>query len=130
MLAFQVPANFNEPSHALMRAVAAEGPWSAKLDGVRNIVLGSVEGYYQSLEPLASHLDIWQTVYLHVLEGEDAVYRWVSGTGLRPFLGALEGEEREAYVAEYKSRLRLAYPMRPSGKVLFPFQRLFVVAKR
>jgi trans-aconitate 2-methyltransferase len=128
--AFQVPANFNEPSHKLMRDVAADGPWASKLAKVRNIVLGSSQGYYELLEPLSSSLDIWQTTYLQVLSGDDAVYRWVSGTGLRPFVGALEGEEREAFIAEYKSRLATAYPMRASGKTLFPFQRLFVVAKR
>ena len=82
------------------------------------------------LEPLAAHLDIWQTTYLQVLAGDDAVLRWVSGTGLRPFVNALEGAEREAYIAEYKKRLDQAYPIRPSGKTLFPFQRLFVVARR
>lgn len=130
VLAFQVPVNFNEPSHRLMRDVAAEGPWAGKLANVRNIVLGSDRGYYELLEPLSSGLDIWQTSYLQVLAGEDAVYRWVSGTGLRPFVSALEGAERDAYIAEYKRRLNQAYPMRQSGKVLFPFQRLFVVARR
>jgi len=130
VLAFQVPANFNEPSHKLMRDVAASGLWSAKLKDVRNIVLGTEKGYYETLEPLSAHLDIWQTTYLQVLSGEDAVYRWVSGTGLRPFLEALDAQERDAYTREYKARLNEAYPLRASGKTLFPFQRLFVVAKR
>ncbi|HEX4295861.1 MAG TPA: trans-aconitate 2-methyltransferase [Rhizomicrobium sp.] len=130
VLAFQVPANFNEPSHRLMRDVAAGGLWSGKLRGVRNIVLGTEQGYYEMLEPLASHLDIWQTTYLQVLSGEDAVFRWVSGTGLRPFLEALDAQEREAYSREYKTRLNQAYPTRANGKTLFPFQRLFVVARR
>src|ERR1700754_899631 len=55
VFAFQVPANFHEPSHKLMRDVAAAGPWAAKLQGVRNIVLGSAQGYYEMLEPLTSH---------------------------------------------------------------------------
>jgi trans-aconitate 2-methyltransferase len=130
VLAFQVPANFNEPSHKLMRDVAAQGPWAQKLHGVRNMVLGSARAYYEMLEQRASHLDIWRTEYLQVLDGEDPVLRWVSGTGLRPFVNALEGEERAAFVAAYKARLNEAYPMRKSGKTLFPFQRLFVVARR
>jgi trans-aconitate 2-methyltransferase len=130
MFAFQVPTNFNEPSHQLMRDVAAEGPWGAKLKNVRNIVLGTAKGYYEMLEPHAASLDIWETEYLQLLTGEDAVYRWVSGSGLRPFVNALNGGEREAFIAEYKKRLNVAYPLRASGKVLFPFKRLFVVAKR
>ncbi|MGD0143540.1 MAG: methyltransferase domain-containing protein, partial [Rhizomicrobium sp.] len=29
--AFQMPCNFNEPSHTLIRAVADNGPWAARL---------------------------------------------------------------------------------------------------
>lgn len=129
-LGFQVQVNFNEPSHKLMRDVAADGPWAPKLKNVRNMVLGRAEHYYEVLEPVTATLDIWQTSYLQVLTGDDAVFRWVSGTGLRPFLNALEAGEREGFVAEYKKRLAEAYPMRASGKTLFPFQRLFVVATR
>lgn len=130
VLAFQVPTNFNEPSHRLMRDVAAEGPWAAKLKDVRNLVLGTAKGYYDMLEPHAASLDIWESEYLQVFTGEDPVYRWVSGSGLRPFVNALAGAEREDFVADYKRRLAAAYPMRASGKTLFPFKRLFVVARR
>lgn len=130
VLAFQVPTNFNEPSHRLMRDVAAEGPWSTKLKDVRNLVLGTAQGYYDMLEPHAASLDIWESEYLQVFTGEDPVYRWVSGSGLRPFVNALAGAEREDFVADYKRRLAAAYPMRASGKTLFPFKRLFVVARR
>jgi len=130
VLAFQVPGNFDAPSHALIRDVAAGGPWAAKLRDVRNLVPGSMQGYYEILEPHTSHLDIWETEYLQVLSGEDAVFRWVSGTGLRPFLDALDGAEREDFVREYKARLDRAYPPRASGKTLFPFRRIFAVARR
>jgi trans-aconitate 2-methyltransferase len=130
VFAFQVPANFNEPSHRLMREVAAEGPWADKLKNVRNISLGTATGYYDMLEMHSSSLDIWESEYLQVFTGDDPVYRWVSGSGLRPFVNALDGEERERFIAAYKERLVKAYPMRASGKTLFPFKRLFVVAKK
>jgi trans-aconitate 2-methyltransferase len=129
-LAFQVPCNFDAPSHKLIRDVAAEGPWGSKLRNVRNLTLGTPRFYYDILEPLSAALDIWETEYLQVLEGEDAVYRWVSGTGLRPFVQALEGAERDAFVADYKQRVNAAYPLRASGKVLFPFKRLFAIARK
>lgn len=130
VLAFQVPANFYAESHALMREVAGEPRWGARLQQVRGIAPGSARGYYDMLAPHAASLDIWETEYLQVLEGEDPVYRWVSGTGLRPYLDALAGEEREAFIAQYKARLLSAYRQRPDGKTLFPFQRLFVIAVR
>jgi trans-aconitate 2-methyltransferase len=127
-LAFQVPVNFDAPSHRLMRQVASEPRWRETLSAVREIEKGEAKTYYTMLEPHAVLLDIWQTEYLQALKGEDAVYRWVSGTGLRPFLEALQGDGREAFIALYKQKLDEAYPPRKSGVTLFPFQRLFVVA--
>ena len=128
VFAFQVPANFDAPSHALMRDIAANGPWAAKLKNIRNIGVLSPARYYDILAPLSATLDIWETEYLQVLEGDDPVHRWVQATGLRPFTDALQGEEREAFLTAYKSALRAAYPKRGDGKTLFPFKRLFAVA--
>ena len=128
--AFQVPRNFDAPSHALMRAVADEGPWAVKLRNVRKPNVLSPEAYFDLLSPLAASLNIWETIYLQVMEGDDPVYRWVSGTGLRPFAQALPESEGEAYITEYRRRLREAYPARADGKTLFPFRRLFVIARR
>ena len=130
IFAFQVPVNFNAPSHVLLRETAADPRWKQKLAHVRETARGVAENYYDILKPQASTLDIWRTEYLQVLEGEDAVYRWVSGTALRPYVQALDGAEGEAFVALYKQKLNAAYPHRADGTTLFPFQRLFVVAVR
>ncbi|MGN6516756.1 MAG: trans-aconitate 2-methyltransferase [Rhizomicrobium sp.] len=128
VFAFQVPNNQYAPSHVLMRETANAGPWAAKLRNVRGIFVERAQDYYDMLAPHALSIDIWTTEYLHVLQGEDAVFKWVSGTGLRPFLDALEANEREAFTHAYKAKLNAAYPSRPDGKTLFPFSRLFAVA--
>ncbi|HEY7978331.1 MAG TPA: trans-aconitate 2-methyltransferase [Rhizomicrobium sp.] len=129
VFAFQVPNNQYSPSHTLMRDVAAQGPWAEKLANVRGIFVEKLQTYFDILAPHAASLDIWTTEYLHVLEGEDAVFKWVRGTGLRPFLDALNEDERAVFTREYKARLNVAYPRRADGKTLFPFSRLFAVAK-
>lgn len=129
-LAFQVPRNFESPSHVLMRDVASAGPWAEKVAAARERHVLSPEAYFDILVPLSTSLDIWETTYLQVLDGDDPVLAWVSGTGLRPFMQPLEEEERKAFIAQYRARLRDAYPRRLDGKTLFPFQRLFVVASR
>ena len=129
-LAFQVPRNFDAPSHVLMREVANSGPWAAKLANARQVNVLSPDSYFDILAPLTRSLDIWETMYLHVLEGDDPVLTWVSGTGLRPFVQPLDTQQRDRFVAEYRARLREAYPRRADGKTLLPFQRLFVVAQR
>ena len=62
------------------------------------------------LAPHASHVDIWETEYLQALEGDDAVFRWVSGTALVPFRETLDGAMREEFFAAYRRRLAEAYP--------------------
>jgi trans-aconitate 2-methyltransferase len=118
------------PSHVLMRATAAGGPWATKLANIREVAVLTAEAYHAILKPHAVSVDIWETEYLHVLSGEDAVYHWVSGTGLRPFVQALAADERERFIADYKARLNGAYPRQPDGTTLFPFKRLFAVARR
>lgn len=130
ILAFQVPRNFEEPCHTLIRDVAANGPWRDRLLDVQdwwNVL--APEDYYDILEPCCDDIDIWETRYLQRLDGKDAIYEWMSGTGLRPFAAALEGDEREAFLAEYRRRLAIAYPPRASGVTLYPFRRLFCVAR-
>jgi trans-aconitate 2-methyltransferase len=132
VLAVQMPRNFAAPSHRLMRETAADGPWRERLSGVlRTEPVLPPERYYDLLAPLAAELDLWETEYLHVLGGETPVLDWVKGTGLRPLLDALtDADERAAFTARYQERLARAYPRRSDGRTLFPFRRLFLVAKR
>jgi len=131
VFAFQVPRNFDEPCHTLIHDVAANGPWAPFLESLpdRPGALAP-EAYVDILEPHFPHIDIWETQYLQVLAGHDAVYSWMLGTGLRPFRNALEGDMREAFLQEYRKRVGEIYPMRKSGLTLYPFQRLFCVARK
>jgi trans-aconitate 2-methyltransferase len=131
-LAVQMPRNFAAPSHRLMRETAVEAPWGDGLRGLlRTEPVLPPAGYFDLLAPLASKLDLWETEYLHVLEGETPVLDWVKGTGLRPLLDALTDEkERAAFIARYQARLAEAYPRRYDGRTLFPFRRLFLIARK
>jgi trans-aconitate 2-methyltransferase len=82
------------------------------------------------LNPLCAQLDIWHTVYNHVMAGPDAVVEWFKGSGLRPFLAPLDDAMRRGFLAEYTGRIAQAYPPRHDGRVLLRFPRLFIVAMR
>jgi trans-aconitate 2-methyltransferase len=133
--AMQVPANFDAPSHALMREAAAAHPASDRLRQVLSRV-GSAEpaDYVEDLSVLGCEVDAWETTYQHILDPEGAqaspVLEWVRATGLRPALEALpDPGEREAFLADYDARLRAAYPRGRAG-VILPFRRVFAVAHR
>ncbi len=131
-LAVQAPDNLDEPSHRLMREVAADGPWAAKLaDAAKaRAERRSADWYFGLLRRQATQVDIWRTVYFHPLNGANAIVEWVKGTGLRPFVDPLDAGEREAYLARYEAAIAAAYPAEADGTVLLPFPRLFFVATR
>ncbi|HET9894712.1 MAG TPA: trans-aconitate 2-methyltransferase [Streptosporangiaceae bacterium] len=128
-LAVQLPGNHDEPTHALLRELAGSPRWRQLLAGVSfNRQAADPAVYLDLLATAGCAVDAWETTYLHVLTGADAVLRWVSGTGLRPVFAALHGADRDEFMAEYGERLRAAYPSRSYG-TLFPFRRVFIVAR-
>ncbi|MDQ1046174.1 trans-aconitate 2-methyltransferase [Streptomyces sp. V4I2] len=131
--AFQVPGNFDAPSHRLMRELAHSARWQDRLaDTLRHgdAVL-TPEAYLERLADLGCTADVWETTYVHLLEGEDPVLDWVKGTGLRPVLTALDDDPaaREEFMSTYRAALREAYPTGPHGTP-FPFRRIFAVARK
>ena len=99
-LAVQMPDSLDEPAHRLMREVAAAGPWAAKLADAANARTGlfTPTEYYAMLRPHAARVDVWLTVYHHPLAaGPAAIVEWFKGSGLRPFVQALDEAERADY---------------------------------
>ncbi|MBX5480651.1 MAG: methyltransferase domain-containing protein [Myxococcaceae bacterium] len=129
VFAAQMPRNFDAPSHAVMRELAMSSRFKGRIE-LRHEPVLSPQAYYDVLAAHAREVEIWETEYLHVLEGEDPVFEWTRGTALLPVYAALEGEALEAFLTEYKQRLRAAYPRRPDGRTLFPFRRIFMLARR
>ncbi len=129
-LAVQMPAMHNEPLRAAQYDVAATGPWAETLKGVASAPSILTPGeYWDILRPLCASLDIWETIYLHALRGEDAAAQWASGTSLRPFLDALPTDLRAAFFAAFADAMRPIYPRRADGTTLLPFRRLFMIAR-
>jgi trans-aconitate 2-methyltransferase len=132
-LAVQTPDNLDEPSHRLMREIAAAGPWAAKLKeaAAARAARHGAEWYFRLLRAHAPHVDVWRTTYYHPLAGgAHAVVEWLKATGLRPFIDPLEESERQAFLAQYEAAIANAYPAEADGTVLLPFPRLFFVATR
>lgn len=132
VLAIQMPDNRQEPTHRLMREVAAEAPWAIAIgnaDKLRTLLL-SIDGYYDLLAGDAAKVDVWRTAYHHPMASAAAIVEWVSGTGLKPFVDRLTPELRSSYLAEYEKRIATAYPPRSDGRLLLAFPRMFIVAQR
>jgi trans-aconitate 2-methyltransferase len=129
-LAVQMPRNFGEPSHTSIYEVAREPRWRDRLETlIRPEPTRPPEYYWNLLGPRASALDVWETVYTQALDGDNPVADFVKGSWLKPFLDALPPDERAAFESEYRARVARAYPPTATGTTLFPFRRLFIVAR-
>jgi trans-aconitate 2-methyltransferase len=130
-LAVQMPDNLDEPAHRLMREIAADGPWAAKLTAAAAArpPMPTADRYEEILSEAGCRVDIWRTTYYHALSGgADAVVEWFKGSGLRPFIAPLRDAEREEFLMRYRSAVARAYPAKSDGGVLLPFPRLFIIA--
>lgn len=129
VLAVQMPENFSAPSHTSIADTVREGPWRERLAPFqREQPVAEPSFYYDMLSRLASSIDMWETTYMHILEGENPVVEWTKGTMLRPLLENLSEEEGAAFLKSYSEKVAEAYPHQADGKTVLPFKRLFMVA--
>jgi len=129
-LAVQMPVNHNEPIERVIAQTAESDRWRAHFssDGVYHTLTAGE--YYDILSAAASCVDIWQTTYYHVMPSHDAIMDWYRSTGLRPYLNVLSDEDKVQFEADVLAGLRREYPLQADGCVLFPFPRLFFIARK
>jgi trans-aconitate 2-methyltransferase len=129
-LAFQIPSRIYSMVRTFIDEISRDSAWDSRMDGPRAAVtMEEPAVYYDALAPRAKALDIWETEYYHVMESPSAIVEWISSTGLRPFLDALDShQKKQRFVTLLAERVTEAYATRSDGRVLFPFKRVFVIA--
>ncbi|MCH7713209.1 MAG: methyltransferase domain-containing protein [Chloroflexi bacterium] len=131
VLAVQMPLNWGAPTHRLIAETVRGGPWRERLEPqLREFPVLEGQEYYDLLSGQASSIDMWETTYYHILEGQDPVVEWTKGSILRPLLDLLEEPEAGTFLEMYRSQIAQAYPQRPDGKTVLPFRRLFFMATK
>ena len=146
VLAVQMPRNWGAPSHtsidAALDALGLTPTQRASINAAKlNTPVSEPAHYYDWLQPHAAQIDMWETLYTHVLTGENAVAEWVKGTALIPVMNGLkalvgagaggmvaENGLHQRFWADYCARTNAAYPRRADGTTLLQFRRLFLVA--
>jgi trans-aconitate 2-methyltransferase len=129
-LAVQVPGSFGGPSHVSLRELA-------RRYGIGNVIreapVDDSAGYAALLHSAGATVDAWETTYVHLLpqagdHTDHPVLRWMEGTALRPVKAALDENAWQDFRADLARKLAAAYPA-ANGHVVFPFRRVFVVAR-
>lgn len=93
VLAVQMPDNWLEPTHVLMREVA----WEQNYPDRGREPLAGVHAYYDILSEAGCEVDIWRTTYYHQMPSHQAIIDWVTATGLRPWLQDLTESEQQLF---------------------------------
>jgi trans-aconitate 2-methyltransferase len=77
VLAMQVPRHFESPSHLALKELVMQGEWHAKLEPLLLTPVPPPETYWRWLSPHTRNLDLWETIYLQVLDGRDPVVNFM-----------------------------------------------------
>lgn len=128
VLAVQIPYNFSEPIHEIIREVSSSDRWAGYFHGKRVFHTLSPGGYFDILAGITPDFEIWETTYYHVMQSHESIMEWYRGTGLRPYLDALPVQKRAEFEQEIFERLVKAYPKQRNGEIIFRFPRLFFMA--
>ena len=82
------------------------------------------------LGPLCTQIDIWHTIYNHVMATPQAIVEWFKGSALQPYLLPLDAAGAREISCRLCEEDRRRLQAASDGKVMFEFPRLFIVAMR
>lgn len=134
---FQVPGNFEAPSHLALAEVKRK--WAGRIPAdLQQPASHDPAVYLEKLAGAGLDPDVWETTYTYVVPADPdpavpcGVTEFVRGTALRPAIKALDEGDAADFVAEYDALVRAAYPVRDLGGrsvQLLPYRRIFAIGR-
>lgn len=132
ILAVQMPNNFHNPSHQVTIDILQNvSDWTPLLKNLRygklNQPMYQLADYYDLLNHNGlTQIQLWETTYYQEMADAKAIFDWTKSTGLAPVLAAMSSDEKSHFEAQYIDKIAKSYPKQTNGKLLFPFQRIFM----
>ncbi|MFC2137814.1 methyltransferase domain-containing protein [Bacteroidota bacterium] len=132
MIAIQLPLFFDMPLGKSIASIAEDKRWSSFTKEVTSLfTIHDCSTYYNYLTEFYNSMEIWESDYIHILDSQESILEMIRSTGLRPYLDKLDNEkDRNNFEDLVLKGIIKDYPLQKDGKVLFPFKRLFFIAKR
>ncbi len=126
-LAIQMPAQHHNISNIILNELAATEPFATELQNWKgDSPVLEIDDYAQILyEQGGTNIQVFEKIYPLILANANALFDWVSGTALIPYMEKLNGELQQQFVAEFKNRLQQKFPASP---VFYPFKRILMAA--
>lgn len=125
-LAVQLPYIQEAPFYRILYRLI-DKKWH-KLSSIRNFYNLLPEQYFDLLSTYNVDFRIWETVYYHTVSSYSGIIEWYKGSGLRPYLEALDNDEREAFTADILNEIEKTYPVQKNSQVILKMPRIFFTA--
>ncbi len=131
ILAAQIPYVKEMPIHNIIMNLVSSSKWSEHFEYLSSTYkLHSPGFYYDILCGVTKDINLWETRYFHVMNSYDDILQWYSCTGLRPYLDCLHDDKKKMeFKEDISTELKKHYIKYKDGKILFPFNRIFFIAK-
>jgi trans-aconitate 2-methyltransferase len=132
IIAIQLPLFFDMPLGQSIARISKEKRWSYLTDSVNDLfTIHNYSDYYNFLSELFSAVEIWVSDYIHILDSQYSILEMIRSTGSRPYIDRLERDvDKRDFEDKVLTDIKKYYPLQKDGKVLFPFKRLFFIAKK
>ncbi|MHC1782991.1 MAG: hypothetical protein AB9891_09590 [Anaerolineaceae bacterium] len=120
------------PLGKAIKTVAEDSRWKASVKGVTDLfTIHDYSYYYDQLSQLFNSIEMWETYYIHIMDSHFSVLEMIRSTGLKPFLDRLENnDEKKEFEDLVLKEIVKDHPQQKNEKVLFPFDRLFIIANK
>jgi trans-aconitate 2-methyltransferase len=132
VLAIQIPMFWDMRIGESISRISMNARWSSVMQGATDaLTIHKYSFYYDKLSELYHSIAIWESDYIRILDSHSSILEMIQSTGLRPFLERLESDEDKRDFEEMVLKEIInEYPSQKNGKVLFPFKRLFFIARK
>jgi trans-aconitate 2-methyltransferase len=126
-LLIQIPSQQHNRTNKMLNDLANEEPFRTSYKNWNRIspVLEVDEYGRIFFDNGCKTMTLYEKIYPLILPDTEALYDWVSGTALIPYLERLNTEEKNLFITEYKKRLQKYFSGIP---VFYAFKRIIMEA--
>ena len=127
-LLIQIPDQKQNISNKLLNELADQEPFKTILSGwKRTSPVLDIDAYAQILfENGSKSMTVYEKIYPLILQDSNALFDWVSGTALIPYLEKIGDENKQNFIDQYKALLQRNFNGSP---VFYPFKRIIMEAR-
>ena len=132
IFAVEIPLFFDMFIGKSLIRISKDSRWSSRTEEVLKLfTIHNSSTYYDYLSELFTSIEMWESYYIHIMDSHFSILEMIRSTGLRPYLNKLESNQlKKEFEDEVFSDIKRDYPLQKNGEVLFPFKRLFFIAKK